>query len=323
MTLDSWKHLASLLTEAAERAAADRHTAISKPGHDSGLLRKTSRTTLAKGDVVLGRFKILRWLGSGGMGEVYEAFDYELAHVIALKLIRPEIAGNDHLFAQFEREVQIARLVSAATICRIHELFVFKDPRGANKSALMTMEFLEGITLADALRRGPLRHSEARSIALDICQALTTMHAAGIVHRDLKTRNIMLLDCDGRRRAVVMDFGPAYEVCTISGNADTALAAPGEFLGPSACRAPEQFQGGPITASTDIYALGVVLHELARGKRPAGRLLDVPAAHRWDAVVQRCLRFGPADRYQSAAEVARALRLSELKPPIFRRRFHS
>ena len=299
------------------------------------IISSADETGLACGELILGRFQIIRRLGGGGMGDVYLAYDSELAHVVALKLIRPEIAGNEVILARFKKEVQIARRLSGPNICRIHELFVFKDSSGPNNSALITMEFLDGVTLADALNQGPLSRSEAKSIALDICTALTVIHGAGIVHRDLKSRNIMLVNFDGRRHAVVMDFGLAHESHKRDIAADTALTAPGGFVGTPEYCAPEQFHGGQITPATDIYALGIVLHELTTGKRPfsasiaparRGKRPDSISAvnpdlpHRWNRVIQKCLEFDPASRFQSAGEVARALRLSALPMPLLKQR---
>ena len=362
MTLESWEHLNASLIEAAERSPSERKAFIAAANgdhgqhreqrsapieehqpHDNGshgmhvVPKRTSSSAgakLAAGDLVLGRFQIICCLGSGGMGDVYEAFDSELAHVVALKLIKPEIATNEAVFARFKKEVQIARRLNGPNICRIHELFVFKDHSGCNNGAFITMEFLDGGTLADALKHGPLSGVEAKLIALDICAALTTIHAAGIVHRDLKSRNIMLVSCDGRRHAVVMDFGLAHELSTSDAAADTALTAPGTFLGTPEYCAPEQLQGGDLTPATDIYALGIVLFELITGKRPfapssasmpGGRPIPAASAHplmphRWNSVIQKCLKFDPASRFQSAAEVSRGLRLSALPLPILRRR---
>jgi len=354
MTPELWERLNPLFMEAVERQPTERKAFIAAVCGDDAELRNElsalveahevrdaaihdidaivrkivtspGHTTLASGDLVLGRFRIVRPLGSGGMGDVYEAFDSELSQTVALKLIRPEIARNDAILARFKREVQLARRLSGPNICRIHELFVFKDPKGSNDGAFLTMEFLDGVTLADALKHGSVSKVDAEWIALDICTALTTVHAAGIIHRDLKSRNIMLVSRDGGRRAVVMDFGLAHELSPRE-TGETALTVPGGFLGTPECCAPEQFQGGAITPATDIYAFGIVLYELAtgmhpfaspnalgaavlRGRRPTPVSSVNPSApNRWDHVIQKCLEFEPSNRFQSVAEVAQALR---------------
>jgi serine/threonine-protein kinase len=286
---------------------------------------------LSTGDLVLGRFKIARHLGDGGMGNVYEAFDLELSQSVALKMIRPEVAEDEPSLSRFRKEVQLARRLNGPNICRIHEFFVLKGERDSRQGAFLTMELLDGVTLADEVRRGPLSKGEALAVALDICAGLATIHAAGMIHRDIKSRNIMLANRNGTRRAVVMDFGLARELTPAKEKDETGLTLSGALLGTPGYMAPEQFDGGVITPATDIYALGIVLYELSTGKHPfaspnaigtavlRGRQLEPASSlnrampHRWDAVIGRCLEFEASRRYQSAEEVADALR-----PSIFR-----
>ncbi len=159
------------------------------------------------------RFRIVGLIGSGGMGEVYEAIDLQLGR-IALKTVRADIASNPQLLAHFKKEVQLARRLSGPHVCRIHDLHPSTDADGLPR-AFLTMEFLEGITLADKIRESaPLPWREVKTIALEICEGLRVMHEAGIIHRDLKSRNVMLAKRNGLVRAVVMDFGLAREVRT-------------------------------------------------------------------------------------------------------------
>jgi len=278
-------------------------------------------------DIVPGRFKIVRQLGSGGMGDVYEALDLELAQTVALKLIRPDIAGDDGVVSRFKKEVQLARRLGGPNLCRIHELFVIPGDGVKPAGAFLTMEYLDGVTLADKVQQsGPIPWRDAQAIVPDICAGLSTMHEAGIIHRDLKSRNIMLADRGGSKRAVLMDFGLAHEVSVSPSTAETTLTAPGTFIGTPEYMAPEQFEGKEVSPATDIYAMGVVLYEMLTGKHPfaapnvlraavlRSRRPDPPSSiqkglpQKWDMAISRCLEYDPRRRYQSAAELAGALR---------------
>src|ERR1035437_4949858 len=230
MTPELWARLSPLFYAAVESPSPERRAiAIEACGDDSELCRellalidsyeKQGSTTddiaanirtaaelaipaLTVGSIVHDRFKIVRRLGSGGMGDVYEAWDMELSEAIALKTIRPEIAGNDLTLSRFKREAQLARKVTGPNVCRIHEFLVGKSDGKGQPVAFLTMELLHGITLADKLKAGPLTWREAGAITFDICAGLSTIHGAGIIHRDLKTRNIMLAERGGSQRAV-------------------------------------------------------------------------------------------------------------------------
>jgi serine/threonine protein kinase/tetratricopeptide (TPR) repeat protein len=289
-------------------------------------------STLRPGEVLAGRFRIVRWLGHGGMGTVYEAVDLELSEVIALKIIRPSIALDPQCLDRFRKEVHLARRFSGPNICRIHELYVREDTPG-RVNAFLTMEFLDGVTLAEEIQRsGPLPWPRASRIAEEICAALAEMHAAGVIHRDVKTRNVMLAKRATGVCAVLMDFGLAREVSRPNQQDETASTMPGTLLGTPACMAPEQFSGDELTRATDIYALGVVLYEMTTAREPfaagdavrAAILRATPPAppstvrkglpHRLDSVVARCLEVDPSRRYQSATELARDLRAFHVGP---------
>ncbi len=281
--------------------------------------------TLAKGTVIAGRFEIVRFLGCGGMGEVYEANDFHLGRV-ALKTIRQEIADRPDILARFRHEVALARKVTGPNVCRIHELFIAPEVDAAGPSAFLTMEFLDGVTLADRLdKEGPLPVQEAEQIAIQVCSGLQTIHDAGVIHRDLKSRNIMLAQRNGRACAVVMDFGLAHETAPADAASRARLTSYGTVLGTPGYMAPEQFQGERITSATDIYALGVLLYEMVTGKLPFNAATPFGAAEqraklaarasavrsglprRWDRVIGRCISYEPARRYQTPREVADAL----------------
>jgi Flp pilus assembly protein TadD/TolB-like protein len=277
------------------------------------------------GAVLMGRFRIVRHLGTGGMGDVFEAHDLQLGR-IALKTIRPDIANSPNMLARFRGEVQIARLVSGPHVCRIHELFVYQEKKGSQVSAFITMEYLEGETLADRLSKsGPLPWREARTISVEICSGLQTIHQAGIIHRDLKSRNIMLSSRHGLNCVVLMDFGLAREIATPKTSSLAALTEPGVVVGTPNYMAPEQFEGRKLGPATDVYALGIVIYELVTGKHPFSSSSPIGAAilrgrrpclassvqrglpRRLDEIICKCLEFEVERRYPSAKEVAEDL----------------
>jgi tetratricopeptide (TPR) repeat protein len=316
------RELAALVEAHAQQEAATDKVAVNIKSLIGRVQAKFSPS-----DIVLGRFKIVRELGSGGMGDVYEALDLELQQTVALKSIRPDIAAIDGVLSRFKKEVQLARRLSGPNVCRIHELFVIPGNVSKSAGAFLTMEFLDGVTLAEKTQRtGTVPWREAKAIANDMCAGLSAMHEAGIIHRDLKSRNVMLADRSGSRHAVLMDFGLAREVSIPSATATTALTAPGTFIGTPEYMAPEQFEGKDVSPATDIYAMGVVLYEMLTGKHPFAAPDALRAAvlrskrpepassiqrgvpRRWDVVISKCLEYDPKRRYQSADELAGALR---------------
>jgi Tol biopolymer transport system component len=287
----------------------------------------------AAGELIADRFRIVRFIASGGMGEVYEAHDEELHDRVALKTIRPEIARDEQALRRFRREVLLARKVTHPNICRTFDVFRHRRASGDQTIAVddvvfVTMELLSGETLAERLRRaGRLSTSAALPIVTQIAAALTAAHAVGVVHRDLKSSNVMLLPSSGDTlappRAVVSDFGLAHGIA----GADTTISETvTRVLGTPAYMAPEQIEGGPITPSVDIYALGVVMFEMVTGARPfvadtpfstaLKRLYEPPPSAKtlapdidpnWDATILRCLERAPANRFSNAGDVIAAL----------------
>jgi eukaryotic-like serine/threonine-protein kinase len=283
-----------------------------------------ARLAFAKGELVGDRFRIVRLIGSGGMGEVYEAKDLVLGR-IALKTIRPDIAANTQMLSRFKKEVQLALKISGPHVCRIHDFH--PSDAATRRSAFLTMEFLEGITLADKIREsGPLPWREVKTIALEICEGLRVMHEAGIIHRDLKSRNVMLANRNGTVQAVVMDFGLAREVRSATSETVSDVSAENSVAGTIDYMAPEQFAGDPLTPAADIFALGVVMYEMATGRHPfpSGTILQAairrgqrpppPSSirkglpHRCDEIICRCLEFDPKKRYGSAKIVAEEIK---------------
>jgi serine/threonine protein kinase len=319
----------SELREALERLLADHEEGtgtLDQPVFNIKELLSGAGGVFSEGELVLNRFRIIRLLGAGGMGEVYEAVDGQLGR-IALKTIFVDIAGSPGRLVRFRKEVQLARSVSSPHVCRIHDLFLTDGP----ERAFVTMEFLNGITLADKIgEAGPLPWRDARQIALELCRALQSIHKAGIVHCDLKGRNIMLATRNDATCAVLMDFGIARRLSPHTRGTSTFITEAGAILGTPDYMAPEQFEGKEATPATDIYAFGIVFYELLTGKNPFSRELSTgntvnapkplirPSSvragvpRRLDEVVCKCLEYDPKRRYQSANEVERAIRFPSI-----------
>ena len=318
------RHLEQLL-DAEQRGTGSLDAPVA---HLNGFLNDNG-PRFQPGELILGRFRIVRQVGRGGMGEVYEAEDLQLG-TVALKTIRD--ASSSDAFERFRQEVQLARRVSGPQVCRIHELYLLPASGRYKATAFLTMEYLDGITLYEKVHRdGPLPWKEALNITLEICEGLQLIHEKDIIHRDLKTGNIMLCKQAGIMRVVLMDFGlardfgaDAVEKCTSSQRPGKTL--PQMIMGTPEYMAPEQFEAKPVSPATDIYALGIVLYELVTGLRPYAADTPVAAAIRrakppllpsslrpkipgqCDRIIARCLEYDPEKRFQSAREVAKALR---------------
>lgn len=264
----------------------------------------------APGTVLAGRYRVIRPLGQGGMGEVVEALDQELGEHVALKFLRPELHADPLASERFRREIKLARKVTHPNVCRVFD--VGHAEIDGRHAAFLSMQLLSGETLAQRLaRKGRLTGLEALPIVRQLTAGLAAAHEAGVVHRDFKTSNVMLLPGSGEERAVITDFGLARS----HGSDASVSTQAGELVGTPAYMAPEQVEGKEITTATDVYALGVVLYEMLTGSRPFGgdtpfecalrRLREAPASPRtlapdldprWAAVILRCLARDPADR---------------------------
>ncbi|MFY0563006.1 protein kinase domain-containing protein [Archangium lansingense] len=279
-------------------------------------------------ELVAFRYRIRGLLGRGGMGEVYDAEDLELGERVALKVLRRELAERPGALDQLKREIALARKVSHPNVCRLFDVgfHLRTSAQGSERICFLTMELLQGESLSALLRRtGSLPPGEVLPLVRQLCEGLLAAHEAGIIHRDLKSANVLLVR--GRPgtppRAVITDFGLARLV-------DEAAVAPTEpgtrLVGTPAYMAPEQLEGRPVTPATDLYALGIILFELLTGARPfqgeeawstALQRLHAPAPsprerrpeldRRWEALVLRCLERLPEHRYQSAREILAAL----------------
>jgi len=267
------------------------------------------------GSLIANRFEILRFLDRGGMGEVYEAWDLELKERVALKTVRPEIASSTEVLERFKREVKQARGISHPNVCRVHELFSH-EPNPKVKIWFLSMEFLEGVTLSDYIRHhGPMDTASAFELVEQMVHGLIAAHALGVIHRDFKTSNVMLVSPGPKQlRAVITDFGLALNVL---GPRD-GLREPGGQGTPD-FMAPEQKETGEVTFLADQYALGVVICEVLTGSRPTRNedgvastksFVKLPAGilnPRWKRVILRCLQRRPEDRFKRMEEVLTAL----------------
>ena len=258
---------------------------------------------LSVGAVLEHRFLVKRFIGSGGMGEVYEVFDQRLRERAAVKVLRTELARDEQLVERFRREIRLARRIAHPNICRVFDL---GDETGPTGEALYfyEMELVEGETLAALLSRdGPLPEAEAAEIARQLASGLTAAHDAGIVHRDLKPANI-ILSPGTPPRAVITDFGLA-----VASRPDTTslYRSTGLALGTPGYMAPEQVYGSRITAATDVYAYGIVLHELITGTHPRRCPAETAIPESWRRTIDKCMQLDPANRFETADQAYRSL----------------
>ena len=285
------------------------------------------------GDVLARRFRVVRFLARGGMGEVYEAEDLELHEPVALKMIRPDLVrSHPNCLQRFKREVLLAKRVTHPNVCRIFDFFRDSEPAagGAERElTFVSMELLRGETLSDRLRRvGRINSDEAFSIVSQITAALEAAHGVDVLHRDLKPGNIFLVATDSAKsvRVVVTDFGLALALDQKPESGLTRVTG-NEFVGTPGYMSPEQIQGLKLTPASDIYSLGLVMYQMVTGVRPfedetpimiaANRLnkpvlsprsVDSTVDRIWDSVIIKCLDGEPERRFQSAAQVSNALR---------------
>ncbi len=287
----------------------------------------------AAGETLADRYRIVRFIAQGAMGEVYEAEDLRLHDRVALKAIRPEIAQDAKAVDRFVREIQLARKVTHPNVCRIFDLGLHRaGPQGregvAPEVLFLTMELLPGETLSQRIARvGRLAPAEAFPIVAQIAAGLDAAHAEGIIHRDFKSGNVMLVPAPGAGkgvRPVITDFGLARHVEKRGGA--VSISDTGVIVGTPAYMAPEQVQGQELTPAADLYALGVVMYEMTTGLRPfdggsamsiaVRRLTEAPVPPRrhvvdldraWESAILRCLERDPAFRFASAGDVVKGL----------------
>ena len=209
---------------------------------------------LKRGRVFADRYEVIEELGEGGMGIVYKVFDRKIDEKVALKVLAPEVAGDEKTIERFRNELKLARKISHRNVCRMYDL------SEEEKTQFITMEFVPGENLKSLIKRiGQFSKTKAISIAKQVCEGLAEAHRLGVVHRDLKPQNIMV-DSEGNAR--IMDFGIARAIRTKS------ITETGMIIGTPEYMSPEQVEGVDVDHQSDLYSLGVILFEMLTGRVP-------------------------------------------------------
>jgi serine/threonine-protein kinase len=287
----------------------------------AALTAVTPGVSVHRGDLFAGRYELVSTLGKGGMGVVYLARDRTLDEEVALKVLRPDVMRDDpNLLERFKQEIRLARRITHRNILRTHD---FGETEG---TPYISMEYLEGVTLKDLISgKGALPVGVGLRIAKQMCQGLEAAHLQGVVHRDVKPQNMLILPETGELK--IMDFGIARPSEVKPGTAGASgLTTAGTVMGTPDYMSPEQAQGSPADYRSDIYSLAVVLYEVFTGRLPfsGDTIMKVVLAHirnppppprtvndhippALEAVILHGLEKDPAARYQTVAEMARDL----------------
>ena len=266
---------------------------------------------------ILGRYRIVELIGSGGMGVVYRARDLTLDRDVALKVLHPHALDDEQARSRFLREARALSHLNHPHVCTIHEI------GEANGTTFIAMEFVQGQPLSSLIPRDGLPIETTIRYGSQIADAIGHAHKHGIVHRDLKSANVVVTP---EAQVKVLDFGIASRITgeqQDGGETLLGVTQPGVLMGTPGYMAPEVFTGNAADPRADIWALGVILHEMSSGSLPfsgstpvelaSAILKDFPAAlpvrvaPMLRRIVQRCLAKDPAQRYQTTAEVRAAL----------------
>ena len=287
---------------------------------DGAVLQQTGDDLIDQ--ILADKYRIEELISEGGMGAVYRGTHILMDKKVAVKVLRPSLAADDTIVARFSREAK-----AASRIAHPHALSVTDFGESENGVVFLVMEYLSGKTLKNEIRNtGPMTLSRVVEIIRQVGSALDAAHAEGVIHRDLKSDNIMLVDSNGADWAKVLDFGIA-KITERVGSFDPGITAPNLIIGTPQYMSPEQCsQSSELDSRSDIYSLGVILYEMLighvpfTGESPTAIMMkhlqeappsvleergDVPASV--GRVVAKALAKRPEDRYQSAAQMVEAL----------------
>ena len=261
---DSIREEVSRLISSHEKVSAENFIGTPSSAHSNSSDSEEGRLAIGQR---LGRYQIIKHLGTGGMGEVYLASDNSLDRLVALKILSGDLAHDKHRMQRFQQE---ARMVSSLNQPNILTIFEFGE---AESRHFLASEYVEGKTLRQYLGKNRLRLGEVLDISLQICAALEAAHEARIVHRDIKAENVMIRQRD--HLVKVLDFGLAKgtKAASVTHATDSEVAtqfktAAGTILGTVNYMSPEQAQGLPVDERTDLWSTGVIIYEMVSGQLP-------------------------------------------------------
>ncbi|HSP06807.1 MAG TPA: serine/threonine-protein kinase, partial [Acidobacteriota bacterium] len=267
-----------------------------------------------------GRYQILKELGRGGMGIVFQAYDKQLNEQVAIKILSPLLSSDNDALERLKREVSAARRITHPNVIRIHDI---SESKGLN---FVSMEYFHGESLKEFIRRNaPLSMMQAFQIGSQICDGIEAAHLQGVIHRDLKSQNVII---NPANQTKIIDFGLAH-TAQLQG-----MTATGLIMGTPEYMAPEQVAGKRVDERADLYSLGIILYELFTGHvpftgdsaiavgfkqmkddPPAPRSLNPQIPQEVEAVILRALQKDPQMRYRSVSDLKVALEAAVLQKP--------